>query len=94
MGYKKTVYSRLDKILSSIESDYVSTWCRVDIDNVFTFDNTKMIIDSSVGQYKVYNIPELNTAKMDKILVINTNGNYKFYDQNADIIKNKYIKAY
>lgn len=72
-------------------------WCYVNTDNEFIFMNELFIIDDGVKEYEVHNKASevydfTNLAYMEKVLVVlYTDESLKFYNQDFDLIENKYI---
>lgn len=91
--------SRLEESIEVTKNAEIVEWCRVDIDNNFSFNYINFNIDKSVEEYKVYKkageIEEYtNEAYMEEILVVLKNSNdLSFYDQNYKKIENKNISV-
>ena len=71
---------------------YQATHCVVNIDNEFMYKNNKYKIDESLEQYKVYDIPTLNKAEMDSIVIIEQNGNTFYFDQKLNSLESGLVK--
>lgn len=70
---------------------YISEWCIVDTENIFTFQSEEYRISEDVKQYNIrLKMPRFddyrNDYKMDKILVFKQDNKLYFYDQNINII--------
>ena len=75
---------------------YIASWCTVDTENNFIFNNNKYKISNEVSQYTIRKKrPRFDDYKsdyqMDKILVYEQDGRLYFFDQNIIQIENKYI---
>lgn len=99
MAKKKSKALAIDEIVKSAS---FSKWCIVNTENEFSLSpKWSYIIDSSVNQYAVLNKPSLkngtmndwtNQALMTKILVIDTNNEMRFFDENLSEISHDKIK--
>ena len=75
---------------------YIASWCTVDTENNFIFNNNKYKINEEVSQYTIRKKkPKFddykNDYQMDKILVYKQDGQMFFFDQNIDRIDNDLI---
>jgi hypothetical protein len=92
--YGENVYNLKDKIYSGnkgyIDRDkpYLSKWCYVNNDNIFTFYDCKYRIDRQLEQYRV---GEDNQSEQDMILVFEQFGKQYYFDMKIVEIKDKYI---
>lgn len=84
--------NEIDEIISCYNDVYVGIWAVVDIENNFKYDNYIFHISDELEQYKVYDIPQTNKAKMDKVLIIAVNNKMLFFDQNLNKINNNDVK--
>lgn len=100
MGKLKYTFDKLQMIYD--KGRYKAEWCAVDTENTFRIKNQVFVIDSSVIQYAVKNIPYYNgsswnqwtnEAEMDRILyVVDDASTVTFYDENIDKIDSALIK--
>lgn len=94
---KKKV-TRLQKSTEVQNESKHMQWCYVNVDNEFLFMGRKYVISEQLEEYKVFNkagaiYDYTNEAYMEEILAtINHNNNLIFYNQNYDLIDDKYIK--
>lgn len=92
---KDTRLQRSTKVQS--ESKHMQ-WCYVNVENEFLFMGRKYIISENLEEYKVHNkagatYDYTNEAYMEEILAtIDYNNHLIFYNQNYDLIDEKYIK--
>ena len=90
----KTKQTNIEKSTNILKTSKVSQWRTVDTENEFTFMNQVFKIDESVPEYKVYEkagtiANYTNKAHMDKVLVVlDTENQIKFYNQNYSSIDN------
>lgn len=87
------------KSIEVLSNSKAYQWCYVDTNNKFKFMGKEFIIDNSVEEYRVYNkageVDDFtNEAYMEEILVVlHNDGFLKFYNQNYELIDNKYIRV-
>src|SRR5690606_345797 len=94
--------NRMSKVYKATLDAIGCVWCRVNINNEFTFAGKTFVIDPSVEQYKVYKkageVDDFtNEAFMEEILVVVTDFEKKmvFFDQMMEPIPEGkiYIKS-
>ncbi|GIN25567.1 hypothetical protein FDF40_04595 [Clostridium sporogenes] len=96
MAKRKT---KLQKSTAILNNSKITQWCYVNTDNEFRFMDKIFTISNKVEEYKVHNkagtIDDYtNEAYMEEILVsIDDDGRLHFYNQNYDLIDNKFVKV-
>ncbi len=78
---------KIDRLIDG-ERPYKAEWCLVDTENVFKFNGEKLMIDKSVKQYRV---GRDNSSEMEKILVLEQDGERYYFDEKINYIQNKKI---
>jgi hypothetical protein len=95
----KKKLTRLEKSTAILTHAKATQWCYVDTDNEFEFMNQSFVISETVEEYKVHNKAGrvedyTNEAYMEDILVVIDNDNkLHFYNQNYDVVENKFVKV-
>lgn len=91
--------SKIEKGLSIMNDSKISQWRYVNVENEFDFMGETFVISNDVEEYKVHNKASevydfTNEAYMEEILiVIDSEGLLKFYNQNFDPIDNSKVKV-
>ena len=91
--------TRLKRSMDILKDSKVSQWCYVNTENEFEFMGDSLKISKEVGEYKVHRKAGevedyTNESIMEEILVVlGSDGNLKFYNQNYDYIEPKHITA-
>lgn len=97
MTKKETRLQKSTRILSTAK---FTQWCYVDIHNNFyyTYTNKNYVISDNVEDYFVYNKAGevedyTNEAYMEEVLAVtDVYGNLSFYNQNYDLIEDRYVR--
>lgn len=95
---KERKITRLEKSTLIISNAKATQWCYVNTDNEFEFMNEVFVVSDDVEEYKVHNkagqVEDFtNEAYMEEILVVvDTNNNVKFYNQNYDLVDMRFVK--
>lgn len=86
----KSTYSKISKHID-FSKIHTLEYQPVNINNEFKFNNHIYQISQGLEQYKVLSYGNENNADMDIVYILHQEDKLKYFDQNGDLIKSKYI---